>query len=101
MKPNQRQALERLIAIAKRDTGQCRRVANFLLTWWNVHKYGAWCTTDLWSLDDAIAEDIFIVLRLIKEQSIYPDDLGYEGDFQEIRRQWRPEFYIAETEEKE
>jgi hypothetical protein len=29
------EALERLIEIAKRDTGQSRRVADLLLAWWN------------------------------------------------------------------
>ena len=29
-------ALERLIAIAHSDTGQSRRVADFLLAWWNA-----------------------------------------------------------------
>jgi hypothetical protein len=29
-------ALERLIDIAHRDTGQSRRVADFLLPWWNA-----------------------------------------------------------------
>ena len=101
MKPNQRQALERLIAIAKRDSGQCKRVADFLLSWWNAHHCGGWCTTDLWSVDHAIAQDIFVVLGFIAEESIYPGELGYHDDFQEILRQWRPHFFIAATEEIE
>lgn len=31
---NERAALARLIKIAKGDTGQSRRVADFLLAWW-------------------------------------------------------------------
>lgn len=34
------QALERLFQIAQGDTGQARRVANFLLAWHNVE--GKW-----------------------------------------------------------
>jgi hypothetical protein len=29
-------ALEGLIRVAKRDTGQSAKVANFLLAWWNT-----------------------------------------------------------------
>ena len=83
-------ALERLIAIAKRDTGQCRRVANFLLCWWNVEACGAWDITDVWSLDRAITEDIFMVLGFVAQECIYPDRLGYKDDFHAILRQWRP-----------
>jgi hypothetical protein len=33
-------ALDRLVAIAQSDTGQSRRVANFLLAWWNAGSCG-------------------------------------------------------------
>jgi hypothetical protein len=33
-------ALDRLLAIAQADTGQSRRVANFLLAWWNAGECG-------------------------------------------------------------
>ena len=89
MDTTQRQALERLIAIAKRDTGQCRRVASFLLSWWNSEACGGWAITDVWSLDRAITEDIFVVLRLVEQEWAYPDTLGYGDDFQEIIRLWR------------
>lgn len=85
----QRQALERLIAIAKRDTGQCRRVANFLLSWFNGPVCGGWDVTDVWSLDPHITRDIFIVLALISERPGYPDALGYDDDFQVVARLWR------------
>ena len=32
------EALGRLVAIAQRDTGQSRRVANFLLAWYNAEE---------------------------------------------------------------
>ena len=44
--------------IAKRDTGQSRRVANFLLAWHNAEENGGWDPTDLWGVDTAIAEDM-------------------------------------------
>lgn len=91
MNPNQQLALERLIAIAKRDTGQCRRVADFLLSWWNAEACGGWDVTDLWSLDAAIVRDVFVVLAFMAHANVYPDRLGYETDFQAILKQWRPE----------
>jgi len=48
-------ALERLFQIALRDTGQSRRVANFLLAWHNAEENGGWDPVDLWNVDDAIA----------------------------------------------
>ena len=93
MKPNQRQALERLIAIAKRDTGQCRRVANFLLSWFNGPVCGAWDVTDVWHLDTNIKDDILIVLAFIGERTVYPDALGYYEDFQVIAQLWRSHLF--------
>lgn len=43
----EREALERLIAHAKRDTGQSRRVADFLLSWWNCGRCGGFDLTNL------------------------------------------------------
>lgn len=36
----ERAALERLLGHAQRDTGQSRRVADFLLAWWNAANCG-------------------------------------------------------------
>jgi hypothetical protein len=51
-------ALRRLFSIALRDTGQSRRVANFLLAWYNAEENGGWDPVDLWSVDAEIAEDM-------------------------------------------
>ncbi|HSU61825.1 MAG TPA: hypothetical protein VLI55_21120 [Bryobacteraceae bacterium] len=61
------QALQRLFRVALRDTGQSRRVANFLLAWHNAEENGGWDPVDLWNVDTAIAEDMLTVLRLIRE----------------------------------
>ena len=37
---HQQAALERLIYVARADTGQSRRVASFLLAWWNAAEIG-------------------------------------------------------------
>ena len=83
------EALGRLCQIAKRDTGQSRRVANFLLAWHNAEENGGWDPTDLWSVDTAIAEDMLAVLQLAKDSHRYPGDLGFEPEIKTIWRLWR------------
>jgi hypothetical protein len=84
-------ALERLIRIAKADTGQSRRIADFLLAWWNAGSCGSFDLTALWALDDAITVDMATVFAFIARVSKYPDSLGYEANFKAIVRAWRPE----------
>jgi hypothetical protein len=62
----QLEALARLITIARGNTGQCRRVADFLLAWHNADDNGGWGPSDLWSVDSAIADDIVTVIGLIR-----------------------------------
>lgn len=85
------EALNRLINIAKGDTGQGRRVADFLLAWWNAGECGSFDLTNLWAVDAAIAADMVTVFGLIARVGSYPDKLGYEADFKDIIRAWRPE----------
>lgn len=84
-------ALNRLIAIAKSDTGQSRRVADFLLAWWNSASCGGFDLTNLWNVDLAIAVDIQTVVGFIARTHSYPDSLGYKSEFEAIIAQWRPE----------
>ena len=77
----ERSALERLMAIAQRDTGQSARVANFLLAWWNAAECGGFDLTDAWSLDEAIWLDAArSTFGLATRLSEYPDTLGYARD---------------------
>jgi len=82
-------ALGRLLDIARGDTGQSRRVADFLLAWYNADEYGGWDLTDLWNVDTEIADDILTVVNLIRESHRYPNDLGFEKEIQEVWRLWR------------
>lgn len=90
MQDNEKAALERLIGHAKRDSGQSRRVANFLLAWWNAESCGGFNLTDLWAVDDSIAADMVTVFGFIARTSRYPDDLGYDEDFRLLVEGWRP-----------
>ncbi len=84
-------ALDRLIEVAKSDTGQSRKVADFLLAWWNAGDCGGFDLTTLWQVDKAIADDMITVCQLIARVQAYPDSLGYKPVFQKIVREWRSE----------
>lgn len=83
-------ALDRLVLIAQSDTGQSRRVANFLLAWWNATECGGFDLTDLWMVDRAIADDILTVIGLIARRHEYPTAYGYGPQFEQLVADWRP-----------
>lgn len=87
---DERNALERLIRHAKRDSNQACRVANFLLGWWNARTLGGFDFTELWMLDDDILDDVMTVfMGFAMRPRLYADAMGYEGDFHEIIRRHR------------
>jgi len=90
-----RAALERLIKIAKSDTGQSRRVADFLLAWWNAGNCGSFDLTTMWGCDSAIVDDMATVFRFVGHHNEYPDAYGYGDAFEQIVREWRPELVDA------
>ena len=84
------EALTRLLEIACTvNSGQARRVADFLLAWYNAEENGAWNPTDLWNVDAAIAKDMLTVLQLIRQAQTYPDELGFQREMQEVWKLWR------------
>ena len=91
-RPEERQrwaALERLLKVARKDTGQARRVANFLLAWHNAEENGGWDPTDLWNVDDAIAADMLTALHFIRDAHCYPDKLGLAEEITTVWNLWR------------
>ena len=95
MNKNEEAALRRLIQIAKRDTGQSRRVADFLLAWWNAGQCGGFDLTNLYAVDDLIAADMSVVFQMIGRVCKYPDTLGFTHEFELIVREWRPDLVGA------
>ena len=83
------EATARLIEVAERDAGQSRRVANFLLAWHNAEENGGWDLTDLWNVDESIANDMLTVLRFLHAEHRYPDELGFKDEMQRVWKQWR------------
>ena len=86
-------ALDRLVTIAQSDTGQSRRVANFMLAGWNVGGRGGCDVTDLWNVDRAIADDILSVTQLIATRHEYPTAYGYGPQFERPVADWRPRLF--------
>jgi hypothetical protein len=88
-------ALERLLRIGQKGTGQARRVANFLLAWHNAEENGGWDPTELWNVDASIADDMLTVVRLIRDfpsLSRYPRICGRDrGCVASMER--RPRFH--------
>jgi len=84
-----RLAVGRLVAIAQRDTGQSRRVANFLLAWWNAHDNGGFDLTDMWAVDSDIAADMVTVFTYVATHQHYADHFGYSTHMHNIWKQWR------------
>ena len=81
-------ALKRLIAIAQADTGQSRRVADFLLAWYNAADCGGFDLTSMWGCDTQIVEDMVAVFRMVGHINRYPDAVGLDREFKAIWRQW-------------
>jgi len=84
-------AVRRLVKIAQGDTGQSRRVADFLLAWWNAGSCGSFDLTELWAVDGEIADDMVAVFRLVADRHEYPTAYGLGEDFEQIVAAWRPE----------
>jgi ParB family transcriptional regulator, chromosome partitioning protein len=97
-------ALARLVRISMGDTGQSRRVANFLLAWYNATENGGWDPADLWTVDSEIANDMVAVIGLIRQRGgKYPDDLGFRREIGRIWELWRggQTFAATKTENRE
>ncbi len=86
----QAEAIEHLLAIAQRDTGQSKRVADFLLAWHNSAENGGWDPCDLWSLDNAIADEIVMLIAFIgSNPGMYLPNWGYEPEITAVWKRWR------------
>jgi hypothetical protein len=91
MSAEQKEALERLLAIALQGTGQSRRVADFLLAWWNAGECGGFDFTTMWGLRFRDRERYGARVHLCGHHRIYPDSLGYGILFENVVREWRPQ----------
>lgn len=88
-----RGAFERLLKLAQSDTGQSRRVANFLLAWWNGESLGGFDITDLFGVDSAIAADMATVFTWLAGQSVATYPTEYRAELDKVIEEWRPEIW--------
>ncbi len=81
-----RTAFERLLKIAQSDTGQSRRVASFVLAWWNATDHGGLDIAGLFAVDAEIGRDMATVLSYLVDRPTaeYPEA---------VIRRWRPEVW--------
>ncbi|MGO4669742.1 DUF7673 family protein [Bosea sp. 2RAB26] len=88
-----RAAFDRLLGHARSDTGQARRVASFVLAWWNADTFGGFDLADLFAVDAAIAQDMSRVFNYLATRSngTYPDDR--RPQIEEIIRRWHPQIW--------
>lgn len=93
-----RAAFERLLKVARSDTGQARRVADFIFAWWNAESLGRFDLADLFAVDLAISQDMATVFSYMASRSVaeYPD--LYWGEIEQLIAQWRPEIWARSKE---
>ena len=92
-------ALDRLIEVACSDTGQARRVGNFLLAWWNGPARGAITLAPLVWLDASLGRDIATIIGFLAghPSAIYPDAFGRRDAMDALVARWRPELLNGEA----
>lgn len=90
-------AIGRLVDVARSDTGQSRRAANFLLAWWNGDDWGHFPIADLFGVDRAISADMVLIFAHLGEHpgAIYADAWGYRDAMADLVELWRPEAVAA------
>ena len=89
-------ALDRLIRVARSDTGQARRVANFLLAWWNGPDLGDFPIADIFGLDVSLGRDIATIMGFLAGQpaAVYADAFDRREDMVSLVARWRPELRL-------
>jgi hypothetical protein len=93
-----RAAFERLLDVATSDTGQARRVANFILAWWKADSLGGFDLADIRAVDRDIARSMAIVVARLAEAlaAEYPE--AYRAEIENLIRLWRPEVWAHSVE---
>lgn len=86
------EALDRLIAVARRDSHQSKIAADFLLAWWNGNDLGDFHIIDICNVDRTIAADMLTVLHwLVANGTAYANAFGRREDMVDLIEQWRPD----------
>lgn len=93
--PKVKAAVNRLIELARSDTGQSARVTNFLLAWWDGDQWGHFPMTDLFGVDREVAADMAIVFEFLGQHggAVYINAFGdqYRDQMADLIERWRPD----------
>lgn len=91
-------AFERLLDLARSDTGQARKAADFVLGWWNQASLGRFDMTDLFALDRDMAMAMATVFSWLAQQpdAVYPTE--YRAEIEAIIQEWRPNVWAKSTQ---
>jgi len=93
--PKVKAALNRLFDLARSDTGQSARAANFLLAWWDGGEWGHFAITDLFGVDRDVAADMAVIFEFLGQHggAIYVNAFGdqYRDQMADLVARWRPE----------
>lgn len=93
--PEVKIALNRLIDLARSDTGQSRRAANFLLAWWDGDQWGHFSLTDLFGVDRDVAADMATIFAFLGQHggAVYISAFGdqYRDQMADLVERWRPD----------
>ncbi|WP_404479076.1 hypothetical protein [Novosphingobium sp. BL-52-GroH] len=83
-------ALTRLIEVAKSDTGQSAKVANFLLAWWTADEDNSFRISDIFGLDRQIGIDIATIIGFIANYpgAVYADVFGERDAMSDLITLW-------------
>lgn len=87
--PRTHHALELLLTTAQYDTDQGRVVASFLLNWSNAEEHSGFVLTDLWMLDQALAEACAELFSWLAVNRVTPAVLGFSVPFEALASAWR------------
>lgn len=82
-------AIEHLLALAERDLEQSRKVANFLLAWWNAAENGGFDFADLCGMNQESASACSVIFNYSTRHGAIPLNLGYEPRFKALALKWR------------
>jgi hypothetical protein len=93
-----RAAFERILKVARDDTHQSRRAANFILAWWNADGLGGFDLADLFAVDRVIALDMAQVFSHLAGRSVADYPTEYRAEIEAIISAWRPQAWAGATE---
>ena len=82
-----KQTIDRLLPIARGDTGGSSRVAQFLLSLWNGYRYRV-DLQDLLYIDNDIFQDMIQVLNDLHQTNTQLDTYLVENDIKPVIESW-------------